>query len=363
MAAYRARFPSMGPLSAAWVAATDTLVRGFMQTFSELARRYGIYILASNDQAPFRVSSDPAEIALFHDPDYPPPPYVYVATSPDVYNEAFLWGPRDVRSSGPWPLRNVVATNLKVPLTPLELQIGFTPGPSSGPAALANLRPYRLPGTGARIGIATSLPAFEYGSPPAGTDPCADVARYYMRCLSRLGANVVLQDEANPGRWTGADADGVERWQPLSWMASTYRAVSDPSVRFQYNVTAMMVGNLADLVFDGQTAITQRGLRGRGCHYIGNRAFVPGEDEAKFRPYAGSQPDFLAIAPWVVPDASRAALRRVGAKLAPGSGSQLEDHYVETAIVADLPLPVDRRRRDCVSAIRARPRAPARRRR
>ena len=363
VAAYRARFPSMGPLAAAWVAATDTLVRGFMETFSDLARRYRVYIVASNDQAPFRVSTDPAEIALFHDPDYPPPPYVYLATSPDVYNEAFVWGPRDVRATGPGPLRNVVASNLKVPLTPLEQEIGLTPGPSGGPAAIANLEPFRLPGTRARLGIATSLPAFQYGSPPAGMDPCSDVASYYMRCLSRLGANIVIQDEANPGRWTGPDGNGIERWQPLSWMASTYRAVSDPTVGFDYNVTAMMVGNLADLVFDGQTAITQRGLRGRGCHYIGDSAFVPGEDQSQFRRYAGNQPDFLAIAPWVVGDRSRAELRRVGAELAPGSGSPLEDDYVETAIVADLPVPLDRRRSDCVTATRWPARRPARRRR
>ncbi len=347
VAAYKARFPSLGPLSAAFVAATDTLVRGFMQTFSDLARRYRIYIVASNDQAPFTESSSPVDIALFHDPDYPTPSSVYVATGPDVYNHAFMWGPHDVRATGPAPLRNVVASNLKVPLTPLESELGLTPGPSGGPAAIANLRPYRLPGTRARIGIATSLPAFIYGSPPPGTDPCSDVALYYMRCLDRLGTSIVVQDEANPGRWTGTDADPSEQWQPLSWMLSTYRAVSDPTVHLDYNVTAMMVGNLADLPFDGQSAITQRKLRGRGCHYIGDARFVPGEDRADLRPYAGNRADFLALAPWVASDRSRVGLRQLGADLAPGSGSSLENDYVETAVVADLPVPIDRHRPDC----------------
>jgi hypothetical protein len=170
-----------------------------------------------------------------------------------------------------------------------------------------------------------------------------------MRCLDRLGANLVIQDEANPGRWTGPDGNGIEMWQPLSWMSSTYRAVSDPSVHFEYNVTAMMVGNLSDLVFDGQSAITQRGLRGRGCSYIGDRSFVPGEDQAVFSRYAGPQPDFLALAPWVVGDRSRAALRAVGDQLAAGSGSRLENDYLETALIADLPFPVDRARRGCVT--------------
>jgi hypothetical protein len=174
-----------------------------------------------------------------------------------------------------------------------------------------------------------------------------------MRCLSSLGANLVIQDEANPGRWTGADGNGIEKWQPLSWMASTYRAVSDPTVRFAYNVTPMMVGNLADLAFDGQSAITQRGFRGRrrGCHYVGDSTLVPGEDQPSLARYVGSKPDFLALAPWVAPDGPRASLRSVGAALAPGSGKPSEDNYLETALIADLPFPVDHRRPDCAGAL------------
>jgi hypothetical protein len=352
LAFYQARFPYLGGLAQGFVAATDTIVRGFLGTFSSLARRYGIYLIASGDVTPFVQSRSGREVAALADPDLRPRPRsVYVATAPQVYNEAFMWGPRDVRRSGPDVLRNVVASNRKVPLTSLETEIGLSPGPARGPAARANLKPYRLPGTDARIGFATSLPAFTYGSPPRGVDPCSDTGLYYMRCLNELGANLVIQDEANPGQWTGADGNGVERWQPLSWMASTYRAVSDPAVGFDYNVTAMMVGNLADLAFDGQSAITQRGLRltahERGCHYIGDSRFVPGQDQRQFRPYAGDRPDFLAMAPWVAHDGSRAALRRVGNELAPGSGATIEDDYVETALIADLPFPPDRTRPDC----------------
>jgi hypothetical protein len=357
IAYYDARFGAMG-LPGTWVAATDTLVRAFMETFSGLALKYGIYLIASTYQAPFKVSTSASDIAVLHDPDYPAPPYVYVATSPNVYDVVFMWGPHDVHTTGPVPLRNVVASNLKIPLTPLEQEIGFSTGPDSGPAAVANLKPYQLPGTRARLGFATSAPAFVYGTPAKGVDPCSSVSSYYMRCLDKLGANIVIQDEANDGRWTGTDANPAEQWQPLSWMVSTYRAVSDPTVRFDYNVTAMMTGNLADLVFDGQTAITQRGLHGRGCHYIGDAQFIPSEDLAQYKPYAGNQPDFLAIAPWVTPDAPRSALRQTGTALAPGSGSPLEDDYAETAIVADLPIPVDRHRRDCVTATRPPRHAP-----
>jgi glycerophosphoryl diester phosphodiesterase len=340
LAAYRARFPgaTLGN-SAAFLAATDTFARGWMQTFSDMARRYGVYIAGSSDQARFRESTDPHEISLFRDPDRPRPRSVYVATGSPVYNEAFLWGPHDVRAEGPRPLRNVVQSNRKVPLTPVERVLDLTPGPAFGPDAIANLRPYHLPGTRARIGIATSLPAFVYG--PRTATPCADVARTYMRCLDKLGANLVLQDEANPGPWAADGGNGY--WQPLEWMRSTWRAASDPSVDFDYDVTAHLVGNLGDLPFDGQTAITQRGLRGDlRCTYVGNDTFDPGDgDPASARRAAGRKRQFLAIAPWPSHSRSRATLRAVSRRLT------ATNDYLETAVLADLPFPPVRRRPAC----------------
>ncbi len=352
LSAYHRRFPRIGGLSQGFVAETDTIVRSFMGTFSSLAKRYHLYMIGSADLPAFKQSRSSRDIATFADPDLKQrPSSVYVATAPHVYNHVFMWGPNNVRDGGPDVLRNVVASNEKVPLTSLELALGFTPGPATGPAAVANLRPYRLPGTRARIGFATSLPAFTWGE-PVPVNPCGNTALYYMRCLNKLGANLVIQDDANPGAWTGPDGIGVEQWQPLAWMTSTYRTISDPSVKFDYNVTAMMVGNLADLEFDGQSAITQRGLpaSGRRCHYIGDRSFVAGEDEPSLRSYVGGKPGFLALAPWVVSDRSRTALRKVGDELAPGSGSSIADDYLETALVADLPFPPDGHRAGCAGA-------------
>ncbi len=352
-AAYRSRYSDVGYLSGPFLDATDTFGRGWMQVFSDMARKYHLYILGSNDQAPFRESRDPAEIDTFSDPDLPRPKTVYVATSSKVYNEAFLWGPRFVRSEGPLPLRNVVASNRKVPLTDIENALGLTSGPTSGPDAVANLRPYHLPRTRARIGFATSLPAFEYGRPfgqrlAPTLDPCSDVATYYMACLQRLHTNLVMQDEANPGQWTTDAGSGA--WQPLEWMSSTWRAAADPTATFTYNVTPHMVGNLADLPFDGQTAITQRGLRGRrACTYVGNATrFNTRVDPKSYRVYSGRKRQFLALAPWVTRDTSRARLERRGAALAAGSHSKYENAYLETAIVADLPFPPVRRRPNCL---------------
>ncbi len=348
--AYKSRFPELPFFSSVFTGGTDTFARGWMQVFSDMAKRYGVYILGSNNQSPFRESVDPAEIELFRDPDLPVPGSVYVATGSKAYNEVFMWGPRNVRTEGPAILRNVVSQNKKVPLTDIELTLEVANGPSTGPDAVENLRPYQVPGTRARIGFATSLPAFIYGDLPAGVDPCSDTSKYYMRCLDKLGTNLVMQDEANPGPWVTQPTF----WQPLDWMRSTWRAVSDPTVDFDYNVTPHLVGHLGDLVFDGQTAITQRGLRGREkCTYVGNSRFLPGPpegDAASLEPYAGRKREFLALAPWVVPDNSRNALRAVEAKLAPGSGDRLENDYLETAIAADLPFPPDSWRRNCISS-------------
>jgi hypothetical protein len=340
----KARYPKLATqLGRSFVAAGDEFVRVFMTTMATEARRYGIYVIASNTQPRFRVSRDPAAIAALADPGLRHPSFVYAPTSGVAYDQTFVWGPRVVHHGQPAPLANLLADNDKVPLTGFELALGFGAGPRSGAAARANLRPVSIPGTGARLGLATSLPAFEYG-PPGRAHACDDVAVTYMRCLDRLGANVLIQADANDGAWTGVD--GREMWQPLSWMGSAYRAVSDRSVRFTYAVNPFMVGNLADTPFDGQSAILQRGHRGPGCEYIGNRTFVPAQDLARYRSYAGPKSQFLALAPWVA-TGSRVRLRPIGAGLAAGTSSR---RYVQTAVVADLPFPADRTRPGCVEA-------------
>ncbi|MFL5875953.1 MAG: hypothetical protein ACJ76T_08715 [Solirubrobacteraceae bacterium] len=92
------------------------------------------------------------------------------------------------------------------------------------------------------------------------------------------------------------------------------------------------------------------GLRGRGCHYIGNAHWIDGEDRPDLTDEAGRKPQFLALAPWVVPDGPRSRLRAVGAQLEHGSGSRLQNDYVETALVADLPFPPDPKRTGCRTA-------------
>jgi len=117
--------------------------------------------------------------------------------------------------------------------------------------------------------------------------------------------------------------------------------------RFTYAVNPMMVGNLSDTPFDGQSAILERRRRGARCNYVGDRAFVPREDDPELRAYAGAKPQFLALAPWVAPHASRDMLRPIGAALAVGRG---DHHYVETALISDLTFPADLLRAGCLMA-------------
>ena len=82
---------------------------------------------------------------------------------------------------------------------------------------------------------------------------------------------------------------------------------------------------------------------------MGAGAFVPGQDLPAYRADAGPKPQFLALAPWVVPNAGRARLRTVGASLATGHGPY---HYVQTAVIADLPFPAPAHRPGCLRARR-----------
>lgn len=336
IAAYQTKFPGLDPRKQAFLAATDTFARAFSKTFSDIAKDYGIYVVAGNNQARYRVTKNPVEVALFADPALLPTDTAYVAVDARVPNTTFLWGPADVNPTAAQFERNLLFRNEKVPLTAMESDLlGLDAGPSSGTAGKANAGYATV--AGFKLGFATSLPAFQYGYPfgqrPSGFEPCADLNVSYAACQDSLGVDVQIQADANPGRWVTAAQSGG--WQPLEWMSSTWRAVADPSVHFRYNVTPMMTGNLFDLVFDGQSAITGRGAITSPKRYVGNATISP-TDPAEYAVYAGDKSEFLALSPWVMPDASREELMAMGDRLAPGSRDSMENAYVESTIFADL---------------------------
>ncbi|HTL23597.1 MAG TPA: hypothetical protein VL281_06130 [Mycobacteriales bacterium] len=331
VAAYQAMYAPVDPRKQVLLAATDTFVRAFSTTFSDIARDYGVYVVASNNMATYRETHDPAEVALFGDPEADDG-RAFVATSGRVANATFLWGPKDTHPAAPAGAKNLLFRNEKVPLTSTEQTLlALDEGPVTGPAALANARGWVV--AGHRLGFGTSLPAFawgyEFGKRPKGFRPCADIRTSYASCMDSLGVDTLVQAEANNGRWTGNG--GMGYWQPLEWMQSAWRSVADPTLRIRYAVNPFMVGNLLDMPFDGQSAILARGAHRTPRTYVGNT--VPERLES------GLKPQFLALAPWVRRDGPRADLLAQSARLAPGSGDAQENDYLETAVYADL-LPV-----------------------
>lgn len=336
IAEYQRRFGPIDPRKQVFVAATDTFVRAYTLTFADIARDYGLYVVATNNMTPYTASSDPVDVAIFRDPDLSDVEEVYVATSQEVANRTSIWGPHDVDADAPPGQRNLLFENEKVPITALERDLlAIDEGPASGPEGEANAAGIHVEGF--RLGFATSLPAFRWGYPfgerPADLEPCADVRVSFMPCMDHLGVDVVVQAEANPGRWAWTQPGG---WQPLEWMESTWRSVADPTVGFRYNITAHMVGNLLDVTFDGQTAITARAGGAPPAHYVGNAQFEPDHDPEGYRVHLGDKDEFVQLAPWVVPDGPRDELRAIAERLAPGSGDPMENDYLETAVWADL---------------------------
>ena len=315
-------------------AATDTFVRAFMQTFSDLARKYNVYIVSSNNQAEFRevrVADEPATAVLI-DPDlalrYTNGSLTTVYEAVDsggpgladddkgdgsaglnVHNKAFMWSPNpgvepyaaarfsryalDGALTPRDPRSNLMALNKKTPITSIErMLLDLTDDDdmsveNTGPFPLAGLNSSTHPlASSIKIGFGISLPAFEWGNDFGQTlpgDPCAH-RETWMRCLDHRGMNLFLQPEANPGCcW----ADYIDAgwtppaWQALSWMDSAWRAVADPSVKnIRYAVTPHMVGNLVDLAFDGQSVIFERCTINGNDTCVGNtpRAFVGAKD-------------------------------------------------------------------------------------
>lgn len=312
---YALQEPQTGAQRLILAAATDTFVRAFMQTFSDLARKYDVYIVASNNQPEFRevrVADQPAAAALI-DPDLLPRylsgdlSTVYEAVDDagpgltdadaglgaagmNVYNKAFMWSPYDGvepyaaerfarfaldgRITPADPRSNLVAAVKKTPVTTIERSLlditddADMSVENTGPFPLAGGAPLADPPlpSAARIGFGISLPAFKWGNDFGRAftgDGCANPDTW-MRCLDQRGMNVFLQPEANPGCcWVDYIDAGWSppAWQALSWMDSAWRAVADPSVQnIRYAITPHMVGNLVDLAFDGQSVIFERCL-------------------------------------------------------------------------------------------------------
>ena len=295
--------------------ATDTFARGWMQVFSDLSKRYGVYMLGVEQPGPLpRVDQRVGDRHLPR-PRHPAPRSVYVALDDRVYNEVFMWAPQDRTLRGPALAAQRRGPEPQGPAHRLrEGAAVHARTVAPGPMPVENLRPYALPGSGARISFATSLPAFTYGDRrrrslrrhlqdlhalhgPSGREP-RDAGRGQQRPLGhrrgqrRLAAAGVddlhLARGERPDGGLHLQRDPAPGRQPRRPRPSTARRRS-PSAACAASP---------------------------GCTYVGNKASEPGDE--RYRAEQGPKSEFIAILPWVTPDASRAELQATAKKLAPG---------------------------------------------
>ena len=309
VARYDVLYPGLSLNQQVGLVVTDTLWRVLTGTFAALAARHGVWLAVTGNVADAVESSDPADLAALADPDLaPPPPAVWVAAAPEVYNQTFFFGPDGAE----------IARRRKVYLVPDEialLQLAFGSPVDLAPVDLGF----------ARVGVAISKDAW-----------MPDV----LDRLAMAGATIVIQPEAFSG-WTIPETPGD--WSPDVLMESAWNHVQKfPEIRF--GAMAALSGNYFELVFDGQSHVIDDGA--------GLAPAPPGE--GTLGAYVGNDPvpGMRDVGAWAIPDPGladpaltlqerRDLLRAWGESLVPGAGPPNENAYVASRAAADLWLPPD----------------------
>lgn len=334
---YAAAFPDEPPVRTLVLALTDTLYRSFYETFRDLAVEHGVYLAASADIAPARrveAADDPALVALLRDPDEPGRTYAYVAVSPRPVNTTFVFAPDGT----------VLVPDGRGGLlrSPLE-----TDGVLRGSTDKAYLTPIEQPPPGSAAGLSLGFGSVrdqEVLPTPVGRLAVVISKDAWMVDVNdrfrAKQATVFVQPEAFDS-W----AFTTDEWSPDVFKEGGFANLQrNPAA--VVNVNASMTGNLADVTFDGQTAILGHRQKRDPGPLAGTNAWI------------GQNPDtgFLALAPWIMPDPGlldasltlaerRAMLVEAGRLLRPGSGvpcvddlavGPCENGYRESVVWADV---------------------------
>ncbi len=270
----------VSPIRALQLALADANAALYLSVCRDLAREYGVYLVSGST---------------------PMPRYVLEKGTlrrrgPQLYNQTLLLAPDGA----------LIGAASKVYLTPDE-EAG---GVDLSPGALEGLRVYPTPV--GDLGVAISLDAFR-----------PEVISH----LEAQGCTVLLQPDANGSPWTGKEglypAGQTPRDQPLAWLESSWQVTAQSS-QIRYAVNPMVVGNLLDLSFDGQSAVTGPAAEG---------------PEPRSYVMTPPRPGFLALLPWVQDGTDLDELRAVGQQLKAGSGHPRENAYRTGVLHADLRLP------------------------
>ncbi|MFA0753638.1 MAG: hypothetical protein IMHGJWDQ_001417 [Candidatus Fervidibacter sp.] len=220
---------------AVFLARHEVMARTYLETFSAAARKYGVYLVAGS--APLPEYDLPPDGSL---------PGDYRALGEAVYNTSYFFGP-DGR---------ILGRQKKVHLIELEGPAGLDLVPGSA----EEIRAFDTPL--GRVGIAICLDAFH-----------ADV----LDRLQEQGAQILVQPSANPAPWS---LEQQRDWLNGSWKATFAEG------RFAYAVNPMMVGQVLDLGFFGQSSLVAR-----------DPERVAGAAPSLGYADAGPRPGFLAVAP------------------------------------------------------------------
>jgi len=273
----------VSPIRALQLACVDASAELYLSVCRDLARQHGVYLVCGSTPMPeYRL-----EIGRLR------------RQGPELFNQTVILAPDGT----------LIGAASKVYLTPDEEAGGL----DLSPGALDDLRVFPT-GVG-DLGVAISLDAFR---PEV-------IAR-----LEAQGCTVLLQPDANGSPWTGKEGiypeGAVPRDQPLAWLESSWQ-VTATSHTIRYAVNPMVVGNLLDLSFDGQSAITG-----------------PAEEAPQPRSYVMTKPrtGFLALMPWVLQDGQPDNLREAGQQRRAGSRTPFENDYRTGVLHADLHLPASR---------------------
>lgn len=281
------------------LALTDTFGRVVIETFSEMADRYDVWLVAGVNMAqdwrvvcvskatrPDCAEENPDAVQRLRDPFEPERDYAYEATTDKPSNMALVFDP-DGR---------LVSKQVKTYLTPIELlgQLDLVPGTVSG-----GLSPLRTPvGT---VGFVTSKDAW-----------MPDV----VQKLDQGRVDVLVQPEFFVNDIVCSDCGGM--WAPDTLLASGYSAMlRHPSISAL--VLPELAGNVFNFTADAQQHIAVEQPRQRaGGQLIGQP------------PSRG----LTTVMPWVVDDPGapgesfadrRARLMKAGDALKPGSGVPCAD--------------------------------------
>lgn len=291
---YINKYPSLPLGRYLTLALTHTVWKAFYTTFSKIARDYGVFVESSVNVAEVEERSDPELLSIFGDEG---DEYVYLAKTTDVYNMAVVFGPDG----------SIIDIVKKVYLVPVERDLL-----SLTHNSLEKFQVVELPF--AKVGIVISKDAW-----------MPDV----LDRLHIMGANLILQPEAFSG-W-GYDETGG--WLPDVFKESSWNH-TQKYPGFIYSIVPMLVGNLFEISFDGQTHISKIS-----------------ESSDELLGFVGQEPTtgFLSVEKWVMDDPvisnpslnllqRREILNERALELKQGSGSPYENAYLPQVSVADLDL-------------------------